>query len=102
MRVPRFSLRRWMMIAGVVAIILALGIELERRRVHFARLARYHTNAALDNVAIVGIDLNGRNYSIATPLQKQRFEYHWRLLNKYERLASHPWWFAPADPPEPQ
>ena len=100
----RPSVRRLMVAVAVVAVVIGLGAEGERRRGRYARLARQHSvvrDELHKFLAIVppssSLEFFGDRRAVA-----ELVGYHGRLKAKYEEAARHPWLPVEPDPPEPK
>jgi hypothetical protein len=120
MRLPRMTMRRWMIVVAVVGIVLGLTIE---------RAALDHLGVALGAVVgiVLGVTIERRNRfrKIAAHHQAQfkklasqgniplfagssdapivrRLEWHESMRLRYEDAARYPWLRVEPDPPEPE
>ena len=108
MRLPRFSfrltVRRLMVAVAIVAVVIGIVTELDRRRERYTRLARQHSvvRDELHKFLVVvppsgSLEFFGDRRAIA-----ELVGYHGRLKAKYEEAARHPWLPVEPDPPEPK
>jgi hypothetical protein len=113
MRLPRMTMRRWIVAVAIVAILIGVGLEVGRRSRRFARLAAYHTNVALEHFGTLMAfggeppplrDVPPAGLGPARYLHPARalLRYHCALTEKYQRAARYPWLPVAPDPPEPE
>jgi hypothetical protein len=113
MKLPRMNTRRWMVAVAIVGILIGAGLKAGRRSRRFARLASYHSDAALDHfgtqMALGGEPppLEEGAAEVPGPVRYLRREkalvrYHSALTIKYEHVARYPWLPVTPDPAEPE
>jgi hypothetical protein len=99
MRLPRvqFTLRRLMVAVAIVGLTVGIGIEGERRRSRFLRIAIDHSHQAI-------LRLSGNTWSPLrmVEMQKAYAHYHDLMAQKYKRAARYPWLPVAPDPPKPK
>jgi hypothetical protein len=95
MRKPRFRLRTMMILVAFAAMLLAIVINLQRRKARFQELFSYHS-------------------VMAGPPRRQSFSpfpevfvtakgrWHHDLAMKYAEASERPWLPVEPDPPEPE
>jgi hypothetical protein len=101
-----------MLAVAIVGILIGVGLEVGRRSRRFARLADYHTNAALEHFgALMALggepplrDVRSAEWGPVRYLHREKalVRYHSELTEKYQRAARYPWLPVEPDPPEPQ
>ncbi len=105
-RIPwptRLTVRGLMVVVAIIGLVIGIGVEGQRRRERYVRLARQH--------AIIREDLH-KFLMIIPPADSVQFfgdrqaiadrvGYHGRMKMKYENAARHPWFPVEPDPPEP-
>ena len=128
-RLPRLTVRRLMILVGLVALAIAgslQAIRLRRLSRDYSALANYH--AGREQFARSGVqrshedwlvnyrrtrqaveagtirfdaDRPSQYFSPPPDVQWKLFEYHCRMREKYERSAHYPWITPAPNPPEP-
>jgi hypothetical protein len=100
----RLTVRRLMIAVALVALVIGFGVEGERRRVRYARLARQHAIARdeLHKFLMIvppssSVEFFGDRKTISAMIG-----YHGRLKEKYETASRAPWFPVEPDPPEPK
>jgi hypothetical protein len=92
MRLPRITMRQWMVAVAVVGIVL--GVTTERRK-RFKQIADYHQAEF--------VKLSRRMKPFARQDRAWHpLEWHERMERKYERAAAYPWLPVQSDPPRPE
>ena len=86
---PRFTLRRMMILVAVVGILIAFGIEGERRRAIFRKSANHHLWNAWGEGARPGTPDKFHRWSVG-------------MFRKYDFAVRYPWLPVEPDPPEPK
>ena len=105
MRLPRFHLRTLLLVVALAAVLLAVAVELGRRRSEYLRRTAYHAyegrygGSVFGDGVVLHDDPKGGKPAM-TSLAK--IEHHARLAEKYQYAAAHPWLPVAADPPEPR
>ena len=84
-----------MVAVATVAVLLAVGVGLQRRRARFERLFSVH-NGMAGPTRIRSFDPGTRIFVTA------KGRWHHDLAMKYARAAGHPWLPVAPDPPEPE
>ncbi len=90
---------------ALAAVLMAVGVELGRRRNEYLRRAAYHAYLGRYGGEVFGGGVVLRSEPktrkpVITSLAK--IEHHARLAEKYQYAAAHPWLPVAADPPEPR
>jgi hypothetical protein len=101
MRLPRMTMRRWMIIVVIVGLIMA-GNHLKRRHDRFLTLARNHANSGLSwfryrDQLQEGVSSYDQRFRASLMVY-----YHANLEAKYLQAARYPWFHVDPDPPEPK
>jgi hypothetical protein len=100
---PRFTLRRLMVAVAIVAIIIGVVVEGERRRARFRELAANHYERGMRWFVLFGGESDYQRNMMQ--LWEERVgptvEYHATLRDKYEQAARYPWLPVGADPTAP-
>ncbi len=94
----RFTVRMTMVGIAVVATVLAMGIELIRRRERFLLMSENHVGFAGMEGTLVITD-EGPAY---VGLKTEKGKWHEFMRRKYDYHGRHPWLPIPPDPPEPE
>jgi Tfp pilus assembly protein PilE len=84
MRLPRMTIRRWMVAVALIAVLSAIGVELWRRSLAYSRLADLYFGRA------------------AIWSDTKKIERDMALSERYRRAARSPWLPVEPDPPEPR
>jgi hypothetical protein len=92
------SVRRALVAIAVVATLLAVGIELTRRRARFLAIEEAHAGSAGLEGTLVITD-EGPAY---VGLRTEKGRWHEMMRRKYDYHARHPWLPVPPDPREPE
>lgn len=110
MRMPRFTVRRLMILVAAVAVPLGIALT---RQARFSREAAYHRSQSLKfrmfllhdeyNTRLRIYDSN-RNEIPADRARRiiEVNSWHHALARKYEQAAAQPWLIVAPDPPEPE
>jgi hypothetical protein len=105
--------RRWMIVVAVVAVLIGVPLEMNRRSRRFARLALSHANVAMEHFSWILVfggdpppldDVPPAGLGPARYLHRAKtlMLYHQALKRKYERATRLPWLPVEPDPPEPE
>jgi hypothetical protein len=115
MRMPRMTVRRWMMLVGVAAVIAAVARCVERRAFYLHMAARYRPDEHFYGLRRNEKLRDGIHYRYnltlftadgvlkeenVKPFEKLHKHYA-ALIAKYRYAADHPWIYVEPDPPEP-
>ncbi len=117
MRLPRMTMRRWMVVVaavGLIGLIMGGGVWLKQRRDYFLSLAQSHQAEVASSTAR-GKALKSR-FGVASGMTVEevmqlnrdydrmmdRADHHASLARKYERAARSPWLPVEPEPPEPE
>jgi hypothetical protein len=90
MKIPRMTIRRWMIVMVIVAVALGVLVTL-RRAADFMRLAALHRDVA-----------HWIRRSPGPGADPKLIAHHEDLARKYERAAARPWLPIDTDPPAPE
>ncbi|WP_422931763.1 hypothetical protein [Singulisphaera sp. PoT] len=106
MRIPRMTVKRWMISVAVLAAFLS-------RPAYLRSIARKH-EMARERLGVTDLDIysglvggNGEDPSEVAARRKVTkpihavAQHHWDMKEKYEEAARRPWLLVPADPPSP-
>jgi len=105
MRLTRsqFTIRRLMLAVGIVAVIVGLIVEGEKRRARFHKFASKHYDEAARYFVMFAGGESAERESMR--LWEERVgptvKHHADLRDKYERAARQPWCPLEPDPPAP-
>ena len=119
MRLPRMTVRRWMLLAAVIAAILAVQQCVERRAYYLGRAQSYRRhehfyglrrNQKIQSGQNAGKWIFNPDYFTAdgdlkeeyVPKFKKSHNHFLALIRKYRYAADHPWIHVGPDPPEPK
>jgi hypothetical protein len=100
MRVPRvrFTVRQLMIAAALVAVLMAVGVGLQRRTAHLKRLSRWQSGEANRwELLLTESSVNG---PLASAIL-DKVHWHDAIAARYERAARSPWLPIEAFPPAP-
>jgi hypothetical protein len=100
MRVPRvrFTVRQLMIAAALVAVLMAVGVGLQRRTAHLKRLSRWQSGEANRwELLLTESSVNG---PLASAIL-DKVHWHDAIAAGYERAAGSPWLPIEAFPPAP-
>lgn len=100
MRLPRMTIRRWMIAVGLVALTVT-SVRLWERSLAYRRQADHHAWLVASRDYVV-IDMGGMYDSKVGRLSKRGIAYHAAMARKYRRAARYPWLPVEPDPPEPK
>jgi hypothetical protein len=101
---PWFTVRRLMVAVAIVAVILGVLVEGERRRTRFRELAAKHYDRGMRWFVLFGggeSDYQRKMMRLWEERVGATVESHANLRDKYERAAHYPWLPVGADPPAP-
>lgn len=104
MPIPRFHLRTLLIVVAILAVI----VDLERRREFFLSLAAQHSRLSNEEFLAGSLVQSRHHFVLSTPeramvdAHERLGAYHSKLRAKYERAARYPWLPVPPDPPEPK
>ena len=114
MRLPRMTMRRWMMAVAAIGLMIGGGVVLKQRRDYFLSLAQSHQKEVASSTAR-GNALKSRFGGTAGMTVEEitrlhddyermmdRADHHASLARKYEEAARYPWLPVEPDPPEPE
>ena len=110
MKLPRFTLKRAMLLVAVVAVSLGTFVGLRQRSERLRHLAQDHAQEAQSAADMAwGFQRFGINADGTVPEeQAKQAQHYWRvyshhkaLSERYESAASHPWAWVSPDPAEP-
>ena len=90
---PRFTVRRLMVLVAIVGLVLAAGSWLYRRTTRMKSTAAFHEQACFEAL-MIGPD--------CILVESPRSRFHDELAKKYHRAARYPWLPVAPDPPEPK
>jgi hypothetical protein len=94
----RFTVRRLMTAAAVVALLMATGVGLQRRAAHLRRLSFLQSREANRwELLLTEISVNGPPASAIL----NKVHWHDSMAARYERAARSPWLHIEAAPPPP-
>ena len=99
MRLPRMTIRRWMVAVGVVALTVT-SVRLRERSLAYRRQAEHHAWLAASSDFVV-VDMGGMYGDNYGRLSKRGIAYHAAMARKYRQAARNPWLPVEPDPPEP-
>jgi hypothetical protein len=107
---PRLTIRWMMLVVAIIAILLSMNI-FHRRSQKFAQISNEF--ALKENYAVEWKGshpdpdppnfehwINTKNGSLQ--VKPKNYAYYSEMKIKYDRLSNYPWFFVPADPPEPK
>jgi hypothetical protein len=100
MRVPRvrFTVRQLMIAAALVAVLMAVGVGLQRRTAHLKRLSLWQSGEANRwELLLTESSVNG---PLASAIL-DKVHWHDAIAARYERAARSPWLPIEAFPPAP-
>jgi hypothetical protein len=92
MRLPRMTIRRWMVVVAVVGLLIG-GYCLERREDEFLERAAFYRRLARH-------DIHARPHGNA--YHRAMIDYSHAMDRKYEDAAKWPWLRVEPDPPAPE
>jgi hypothetical protein len=111
MRLPRMTIRRWIVAVAAVAVLVR-SAQVAVRWHQYRKRAEYHAVQYANLQVILAPVLEFQRAAGRFPgcglLQDvwerecEKAEWHSRLKSKYERAAAHPWVPAEPDLPEPE
>jgi hypothetical protein len=114
MRLPRMTMRRWMIAVAAIGLMIGGGVVLKQRRDYFLSLAQSHQKEVASSTAR-GNALKSRFGGTAGMTVEEitrlhddyermmdRADHHASLARKYEEAARYPWLPVEPDPPEPE
>ena len=114
MRLPRMTMRRWMMAVAAIGLMIGGGVLLKQRRDYFLSLAQSHQKEVASSTAR-GTALKSRFGGTPGMTAEEilrlhddyermmdRADHHASLARKYEEAARYPWLPVEPDPPEPE
>jgi hypothetical protein len=101
-----------MILVAVVAFLIGVALEINRRSRRFARLAGSHANVAMEHFSTLLVfggdpppleDVPTAGLGPARYLHRAKtlMLYHRALKGKYDRAARYPWLPVKPDPPPP-
>ena len=114
MRLPRMTMRRWMIAVAAIGLMIGGGVRLKQRRDYFLSLAQSHQMEVASSTAR-GEALKSRFGHTSGMTTEEimhlhgdydrmmdRADHHASLARKYERAARYPWLPVEPDPPPPE
>ena len=115
MRLPRMTMRRWMIAVALIATGLG-ACEVARRRQRYRQLAAMLARRELGEVAdlsakaftgpgcVIDLVVDPETAELPAALEgsRQRALYYRRMSRKYKLAARYPWLPVEPDPPEPR
>ena len=114
MRLPRMTMRRWMIAVAAIGLMIGGGVVLKQRRDYFLSLAQSHQKEVASSTARGNAlksrfgGTSGMTVEEITRLHgdydrmMDRADHHASLARKYEEAARYPWLPVEPDPPEPE
>jgi hypothetical protein len=104
MRLPRMTVRRWMIAVVAIWIGFALSRSIHRRMLaaEHGSKCRYYADSALTiEHGLIGKTLSPVVAERLIADGRNRAHYHARLREKYLQATLRPWESVPLDPPPP-
>ena len=104
MRLPRvrYTVRRMMVVVLIVAIMLAIHVTLQRRRVRFEQLSRYHIQSIRIESSCSWAPYEPEESDVLSDKALWQAIWHAKLSRKYSEAARRPWLPVSPDPPQPE
>jgi hypothetical protein len=100
MRLPRMTMRRWMIVVVIVGTMLGPLVYLGQRSRRFDQISRVHVRAMSAGATEAAI--LKRRGDPRSKLAFARADYHQAMWLKYFNASRNPWLPVEPDPPEPE